>query len=403
MLTSLDIRLSFLCRSTHKNEKGKNPIILRVSFNGDRRDLFTGLYCSKKDWNPSESKVLKPDKDASIINQNLELIQRKALNVFDAFRYSASNFTIDELVDKIKGKDKKPELLIDFLEEEIIKVKKRVNVDITLSSFYRYRRTLVYLKDFLLDEFKARNYTLKKIDLHFLETYFQYLRSDKKLGHNTALKFVQMIKSNLRPVIKSGIIVGDPFHGLKLRPKPVYPDYLTKEELNKVIVLKIDDRILDQKRDLFLFACYTGLSYIDLAKLNSSDIMQDADDSWYIKKTRQKTGEQFIIPLLPAAERILRKYSLSGDLRDIGWKVITNQKLNLGLKELGRQCGLSKPLHMHLARHTFATTVTLSNGVPIESVSKMLGHSNIRITQHYAKVVALKVKHDMAGIADLYR
>ena len=123
----------------------------------------------------------------------------------------------------------------------------------------------------------------------------------------------------------------------------------------------------------------------------------------FCKKNRQKTGEQSIITLLPAAERILRKYSLSSDLRDFRWFISTNQKMNLGLKAIGRRCEIAKPLHMHLARHTFATTVTLSNGVPIESVSKMLGHSNIKITQHYAKVVAQKVKLDMARIRDIYQ
>lgn len=403
MLTLLDIRFNFLCRSTHQNEQGKNPIVLRINFNKDRRDIFTGLHCSKINWDAEENKVSKKDKSFQSINETLEIILRKANNAFDALRFSREIFSIDELVDKIKGKDQKPELLIDFLEAEIGKVKKRIGVDLTLSSFYRYRRTLQYVKDFLQTEFKARNYTINRIDSKFMELYFQYLRIVKKLAHNSALKLLQMFKSNLKPLIKTGIIKSDPFEGLKLRPKPVYPDFLTKEELDKIINTDLQDPILDRKRDIFLFACFTGLAYVDLAKLVGKDISQDLDGSWHIRKTRQKTGEQFIIPLLPVSERILRKYSPTEDPRDFYWGITSNQKMNKGLKSVGIRCGISKPLHMHLARHTFATTVTLSNGVPIESVSKMLGHSNIRITQHYAKVVALKVKCDMARIADLYR
>ena len=255
----------------------------------------------------------------------------------------------------------------------------------------------------LIAKGKLKNYTLKKVDLKFLESYFQYLRTQKKLCHNTSLKYVRLVKATLRPAIKSGLIEGDPFSELKLKPKPVYIDFLTKEELDRIVSIDLKDPDLDRKRNIFLFACYTGLAYIDLVQLNGSNIIQDVNGSWYIRKNRQKTGEESIIPLLPAAERILRKYCSSENLRDFHWFISTNQKMNFGLKTIGKKCGIQKPLHMHLARHTFATTVTLSNGVPIESVSKMLGHSNIKITQHYAKVVASKIKSDMAKIQELFK
>ena len=300
----LDIRFSFLCLGTHLNEQGKNPVILRIHFNNNRRDLFTGLYCYKIDWDAANNKVLKTDKSFHAINQNLDVILRNATNDFDAMRFSRENFSIDELIDKIKGKDKRPELLIEFLVEEIEKVKKRIGIDLAKSSYYRYRRTLKYLQDFLMAEFKMRNYTLNRIDEKFLGSYFQYLRSVKNLSHNTAIKFVQMVKSNLLPAIKLGVIKGDPFQELKLRFKPIYPNFLSPEELSKVANTELNNPILEVKRDIFLFACYTGLAYVDLAKLTGNDIFQDIDGSWHIRKTRQKTGEQFIIPLLHAAEKI---------------------------------------------------------------------------------------------------
>jgi site-specific recombinase XerD len=188
-----------------------------------------------------------------------------------------------------------------------------------------------------------------------------------------------------------------------VRLQPVHRTYLTQEEIDKITQTKFRHPDLARKKDIFLFACYTGLSFIDLTRLKSENILKDVDGSWYIKIARQKTGEESIIPLLPVAEKIIRKYSLSGELRDFNWFISTNQKMNFGLKTIGKHCGILKPLHMHLARHTFATTVTLSHGVPIESVSKMLGHSNIRITQHYAQVVAAKIKSDMARIKEIYR
>ena len=128
---------------------------------------------------------------------------------------------------------------------------------------------------------------------------------------------------------------------------------------------------------------------------NTSHLIKDSDSSWYIRKPRQKTGQESIIPLLPAAIRILEKYSAKKNIANFRWFVSTNQKMNWGLKYIGKRAGISKELHMHLVRHTFATTVTLGNGVPIETVSKMLGHANIKQTQHYAKVVPMKIKNDM--------
>jgi site-specific recombinase XerD len=179
--------------------------------------------------------------------------------------------------------------------------------------------------------------------------------------------------------------------------------FLTQEEIDKIANVKLDDPDLDRKRDIFLFACYTGLAYVDLHQFNSSHLIKDTDGSWYIRKARQKTGQESIIPLLPAAIRILEKYSAKKNIAIFRWFVSTNQKMNKGLKYVGERAGISKELHMHLARHTFATTVTLANGIPIESVSKMLGHANIKQTQHYAKVVPLKIKNDMEKIRDLYK
>lgn len=175
------------------------------------------------------------------------------------------------------------------------------------------------------------------------------------------------------------------------------------EELTCLSALKLTDKDVDRKRDIFLFACYTGLAYVDLKNLKSHHIEAEANGTFYIRKPRQKTGEESIIPLLPAAIRILKRYSITSDFRDFNWYISTNQKMNLGLKYITQKAGFTKILHMHMARHTFATTVTLSNGVPIESVSKMLGHANIRQTQHYAKVVALKIKNDMAQIEGLFQ
>jgi integrase len=203
--------------------------------------------------------------------------------------------------------------------------------------------------------------------------------------------------------IRNGVIKINPYDTFRVGFKPVDRDYLDKEEIEKLANLEIDDQRLALYRDFFLFACYTGLAYSDIQQFKREHIKLDTDGTYYIKKPRQKTGGVSIIPLLDPAIRILIKYSLTGDPRDFIWHVVCNQVLNRHLKKIARMAKIDKQLFMHLARHTFATTVTLSNGVPLETVSKMLGHTSLKHTVRYARVVAEKIKNDMGRVRGVFK
>jgi site-specific recombinase XerD len=402
IMESLDIRFSFFLRSSYKNSNAENPIVFRIKFRYQTRDIFTGIYCPKTDWDSDTCRILKSHKKAIELNRNLDKILRKAGDAFDQLRFSGVPFSIDELVDKIKGKEARPELLMEFMEEGNKRMKRRVGVEITKATYYKYKKSAEYVQEYLLKTLKQKNYLLLRIDIDFLTNYFQYLRLEKNISHNSALKYMSFLKVILQPAIRNGIIKNDPFRDLKIKAKPVIREFLSQEEIKTIVELELDHEDQIRKRDIFLFACYTGLAYIDIQQLKREHILQDPDGSFYIIKPRQKTGQESIIPLLPAALNILKKYSLTGNPLDFRWYISTNQKMNLGLKLIGKKAGINKTLHMHLARHTFATTVTLANGVPIETVSRMLGHANLRQTQHYAKVVATKIKMDMEKVKKIY-
>ena len=142
----------------------------------------------------------------------------------------------------------------------------------------------------MLAEFKVKNFSLQKVDMEFLERYFNFLRTEKEIGHNTACKYLVCVKTIFSPTIRNGIVKPDPFYGLKLNPKPVFIDVLTLEEIDKIVSLELADPDLDRKRDIFVFACYTGLAYVDLQQLRSCHLIKEADSTWYIRKPRQKTG-----------------------------------------------------------------------------------------------------------------
>lgn len=396
--TFLDIRISFLCRSTHTNEEGKNPIVLRVSYRSERRDIFTGLFCFKKDWLPALGRVSGKEKYVQAVNQNLEAIQYKAKECFDELKFSGEPFTIDELVSKIKGQEEAPQTLMEYINLRVQEFEKRVNSDLAITTFYKYKRVKRYMEEFLMTKRRIRNIAVVRVDSSFLQQFFQFLRKEKANSHNSALTLFKTLKAILRTPIKKGVIKDDPFEELGIKGKPVYKDYLTKEEIENIVKLLFDSEPLERSRDIFLFACYTGLAYLDIYQLNGSNLVKNNDGTYHIRKNRQKTGIISIIPLIPAAERILKKYSLTGKVEDFKWYVPTNQKLNLNLKKIGKMAGIEKKLHMHLARHSFATTVTLSNGVPMETVSRMMGHSSTKITQHYAKVLAEKISMDMEKV-----
>ena len=403
MTELLNIGFTYSCRTSFSNKEGKSPIVLRIAFRGERRDIFTGLYCLPKDWNASSKNVFRSDKTASSLNKNLEMILQSAKNSFDEMRFSRDGFTIDELVGKIKGTEERPTLLIDYLKEGNKKVLKRVGTEIVRATYNKYNRGLLYMQEFLETEFRVKNFSLQKVNADFIQRYFSFLQFSKNISHNTACKYLDCVRAILHPAVHEGIIKPDPFYRLGITAKPVFRQFLSQEEIDKIASLELGDPDVDRKRDIFLFACYTGLAYVDLQQLNSSHLVKESDNSWYIRKPRQKTGQDSIIPLLPTAIRILAKYSPTGNIADFSWYVSTNQKMNKGLKYLAKLAGITKDMHMHLARHTFATTVTLANGVPIETVSKMLGHASIKQTQHYAKVVPLKIKLDMEKIRDLYK
>ena len=293
-------------------------------------------------------------------------------------------------------------MLVEYIEQCNSRISRRVNVDISKGTFVKYRTCLKHIQSFLDKEYKTRKFALHTMNGKFLEKLFYYLRTDKNIAHNTAIKYLKHLRALIYPAVKEGLIKRDPFTEFKMKTKPVFRDYLSQDEINQLRDLSLESNDLERIRDIFLFACYTGLAYSDLKQLKGNHIIQDNDQSWYIRKPRQKTGQESIIPLLPAAIRILEKYSLTKDIRNIGWYVSANQKMNQRLKTIGPLAGISKTLHMHLARHTFATTVTLTNGIPIETVSSMLGHASLKQTQHYAKIIASKVKLEMSKINSLF-
>jgi integrase len=216
------------------------------------------------------------------------------------------------------------------------------------------------------------------------------------------MKYITCVKKMAIRALRNGWLQRDPFLGFNMALREVEREALTEEELHAMETKTFPAERLTQVRDIFLFSCFTGLAYADLQKLRRSEISTGIDGGKWIFTRRQKTDSSSRIPVLPMALDILQKYSdhPQCQIQDKVLPILSNQKMNAYLKEIADCCGISKSLTFHIARHTFATTITLSNGVPIETVSKMLGHRNLKTTQHYAKILDKKVSQDMLALKE---
>jgi len=277
------------------------------------------------------------------------------------------------------------------------KVETLVGKEFVQGTLNRYKVLKKHLAFFLAFKYDVKDIDMRNIDIAFLNEFDYYLRSEKSCANNYTVKMIKNLGKIINISFENGHIQTNPFACYKGRTKKVDRYFLNQEEIQVIADKKFVSERLDIIRDVFLFCCFTGLAYADVQKLQKTHISKGIDGEYWIIKNRQKTNIRSAIPLLPSAVTIINKYKNHPVCLNKGliFPVPSNQKMNEYLKEIADLCGIEKKLTSHIARHTFATTVTLLNGVPIESVSKMLGHTNIRTTQHYAKILDIKVSEDM--------
>jgi site-specific recombinase XerD len=267
--------------------------------------------------------------------------------------------------------------------------------DYSLGTLKHYRTTKKRLFEFIRIRTERSDIALSKVDFSFLNSFDVFLKTEKNVMPNTALTYHKHLKKVINTAIAFGYVFHCPYDSFKPTRNETNRDFLTLQELTHIQSKKIDISRLDFIRNVFVFACYTGLSYSDIEKLSSNHIQKGSDGNDWIIIDRTKTDSRCRIPLLPAAKEVLKKYKNHpiAISKDRLLPIYSNQKMNSYLKELADICGIEKNLSMHVARHTFATSVTLSNGVPMETVSKMLGHTSLKTTQIYARIVDSKISN----------
>lgn len=394
--------LTFYINRTRERKNGECPVMLRININGDRVALQVHRFIKPEDWDPARYVMKGRTEEARAFNNYLEAVRLKAHKKYNELLSYTDDVTPQMLRDAILGVNTaKTRRIIDIWEGHVSNLKKLIGKENSYATYQKYNTAKNHFQAFLQKHYHVEDVSIKAVDYQMIQQYGIYLKTEKGCSYNTATKFLQNLKTITSISIRSGWLVKDPFNGINLTLKEVDRPYLSFEELQRLIEFNsVFDR-LNRVRDFFVFSCYTGLAYIDVKKLKRAEIEGNDEMGFWIRTRRQKTGGRANIPLLDIPMSIIRNYCQLEllDAEDSILPILSNQKMNAYLKELADLCNIQKQLSYHVARHTFATTITMMNGVPIETVSKMLGHKNIHSTQHYARIVDKKVGDDMKLLA----
>lgn len=398
-MSKSNLNIRFYLRTNHVNRDGTCAIMVRISVNGERTAFSTKLSADPNKWDADTNHVDGKSKADKELNRTLDDMRASIRNhYYELERYEAL-VTAEKVRNAFLGITVRTESLMQLFKEYVDECRSLLGISRTKATVQKYDRCYRRVQEFLKAKYKLSDIPLVEIGHKFITDLECYLRTVSKCNENTTAKFLQTFKMIIIRARNNGYIKGDPFANYKIRLKRVDRGYLTEEELKILRETPITSKRVAQVRDVFLFACYTGLAYIDLKLLRAENIRTSFDGNQWIMTHRHKTDTPVNVPILDIPMELIERYkgvSKKGYILPI----LSNQKMNQYLKDVAEACGIEKNITFHMARHTFATTVTLSQGVPIESVSKMLGHTQIKTTQIYARITNEKISRDMAALAE---
>ncbi len=392
----------FYIKRNGQKANGNMPIMGRITVNGKAIQFGSKVEIKPEYWSVKAGKAIGRSPEAQEVNIVLESIKTTMTKIYRDFQEKEHHVTPEKIKNTFFGIAISHHMLLEQFELHNEDVKKLIGINKSKATYQKYEVTRKHLTNFIKEKYTISDISFKEINHQFLCDFEVYLLTSCGCNSNTTAKFMQFFKRIVIIAKNNGWITADPFANYKIRIAKVDRGYLTQEELDRIINKKFSTKRLEHVRDIFIFSCFTGLAYIDVKNLGKEHIRTSFDGNLWIMTKRQKTNTRSHIPLLDVPKQILDKYK--GTLPDDKiLPVPSNQKMNAYLKEIGDLCGINKEISFHLARHTFATTTTLAQGVPIETVSKMLGHTNIKTTQIYARITDSKIGHDMAVLAGKLR
>ena len=392
------LSILFYLNKAKTNLKAICPIYCRITYKKKRKQFFVGLFVNPKYWNAKIQQVSTTSPKSHNYNAQLEILTNSINNAYLLLLLEGLEFTVDDIFSKYIGKPtKQKEQVIHYFKGFVAKIKKLVGKDIQLGTWKKYNYACQQVESFVKWKYKKADILLEDLNLQFLADFEYYLKTERNQSQVTINKAIQRFRKPIKTAVAEGYLGKDPFALHKPGRVRKQVIFLSKEELKKLESHDFVQPRLQLVKDLFIFCCYTGLAYNEMANLKKEHIVKGFDGNEWIQMKRKKTDKLISVPLLPKAKMILDKYQ---NTRDYALPRFSNQKINSYLKEIGGIAGINKSISHHMARKTFASTVLLYNDVPMEIVSELLGHSSIKITQeYYGKVVQKRVSEEMKRIS----
>ena len=390
----------FIIKKAKLLKNGEAPICMRITVNKRVAEVMIKRSIPIDLWNQKKECSKGKDRVATELNHYINTVRAKVLQIHRELEIDNKPITADIIKDCFYGRDKVQRSLLEVYAEHNEKCRALIGKEYTESTVTKFDTSINRLKEYIRSCYHRDDIMLAELDGQFIRNFDFWLKTEKHCQNNSALKHLKNLKKVVRIALANDWIKKDPFYGIHFKQEEINVEFLSREELDILMNKEFAIKRLEQVRDIFVFCCFTALAFVDVQQLSREHLIKDNNGALWIRKARQKTNQMCNIPVLSIPQRILRKYEDNAECikKGVLLPVISNQRMNAYLKEIADLCGITKRLTTHVARHTAATVVFLANDVSMENVSKILGHSNIRMTQHYAKVLDSSIMRDMFNV-----
>ncbi len=388
----------FFIKRSKLLKNGEAPVCMRITVNGCMVDILVKRSCPVNLWNQAKECSRGKDRMSVELNRYLEITRSHVHRIYRELETAGKSISADLIRKLYYGGDEENKTLLHVFGEHNAQCRKLIGKDFVSKTVQRYETTTRYLSEFIRKEYRVSDIALNDLESDFISRFDAFLKIEKGCAHNSAITRLKNLKKIIHLALKNDWIRKDPFAYYRFRQEDTDPAFLTLEEIKAILCKEIGIKRVSQVRDVFVFCCFTGLAFSDVKELSAEHLVRDNNGKLWIRKKRQKTNVMCNIPVLPVAASILDKYRELSECTGKLLPVLSNQRMNSYLKEIADICGIGKNLTTHVARHSYATSVCLANGVSMENVAKMLGHADTSVTGHYARVLDQSIYRDMERV-----
>ncbi len=395
---SKELKVGFYLRHKEVRRDGSVPIMGRITIGKEMAQFRAKCYVAERLWNTKSARAIGKSKVATELNRALDRITVAIHTSYKELLNRKGSATANDVKCAFQGIASGQITLLGYCDIFCDRLSQRVGINLTQRSFNEYKLSVRYIREFLKHQYNLSDIAFPALDYSFIEQFDLFLRVDKRFKVNTVATIIRHLKQITKRASNDDVTLFNPFIGFRVVEEVSKPKSLTQDELDRIMTTPLDIPSRYLVRDLFLFSVFTGIAFSDVKSLTRRNLYRADDGVWWIHSKRMKTGVEFKVPLLDIPLKIIKKYEGQGEGDNL-FRMLSCTKTNFHLKIIARMCGIDKNLTYHQARHSYASLITLSQGVPMETVSKMLGHSTIKSTHIYAKISNDKIDSDMRDLA----